>query len=68
MKNLVKILFVVTFYSLTISGCNLVDDKFEDTVCDEYEGNQLYKTAEGKCYYIDSEGKIVTVADSECEC
>ena len=67
MKNLAKILLVVLFFSLTVSGCYDTDD-FDDVLCGEYDGNQLFKDPEGKCFYINKEGKKAFVEISECDC
>jgi len=68
MKKLFRILFIFLVYSVTFLGCTLTDDKFEDTICNKLDGHQLYKNEDGRCYYIGTDGKVVTVAESECDC
>ena len=66
MINLTKILLVVLFFSVSISGCNKND--FDDTPCGEYNDEPLFKEPGGKCYYIDSSGQQIYVAESNCNC
>ena len=67
MKNLARILLVVLFFSLTVSGCDKNND-FDDVACGDYNNNQLFKEPSERCYYINSNGNKVYVENSECNC
>ena len=66
MKNSIRILLAVIFFSLTISGCN--KNEFDDTVCGDFNNEPLFKEPGGKCYYINNKGIQVYVAESDCNC